>query len=105
MAAMSGVTDHDTPRRQQAPRRYAHLLARYLRPEWPRMSLLALVLFGAIGAQVVAPLVTSRFIDRATSGGTLRQLISLALLAIGVALLGQLLAVAESYVAENVSWI
>jgi len=88
----------------QSLKRYWRLLAHYLRPEWLRMSLLALILSGTIGVQVVTPLVASRFIDDATSGGALRGLIFLALLTMGLALVGQGAAVAETYVAENVSW-
>jgi len=88
----------------QALGRYWRLLARYLGPQWSRMGLLAVILGGAIGVQVVTPLVASRFIDRATSGGTLRELIILALVTMGLAVAGQGLAVAETYVAENVSW-
>jgi ATP-binding cassette, subfamily B, bacterial len=88
----------------RALNRYRRLLARYLRPQWPRMSLLAVILGGAIAVQVVTPLVASLFIDKATSGGNLHDLIFLALLTMGLALAGQGLAVAETYVAENVSW-
>jgi len=88
----------------QVLNRYWRLLAHYLRPHRPRMSLLALILCGAIAVQVVTPLVASRFINQATSGGALHDLIVLALLTIGLALVGQGLAVAETYVAENVSW-
>jgi ATP-binding cassette subfamily B protein len=84
--------------------RYRRLLARYLRPERPRMILLAVILCGAISMQVVTPLVASRFIDQAGSGGSLRGLLLLALLTMGLGLGGQVLAVAETYVAENVSW-
>lgn len=69
------------------------------------MALLALVLCATIAVQVAAPLVASRFIDQATSGAPLRDLIFLALLTIILAIAGQALAVAETYVAENVSWI
>jgi ABC-type multidrug transport system fused ATPase/permease subunit len=68
------------------------------------MALLAVILCGAIGVQVGTPLVASRFIDQATSGGAPRDLTFLALLTMGLALVGQGLAVAETYVAENVSW-
>lgn len=68
------------------------------------MGLLAVILCGAIGVQVVTPLVASRFIDEATSGGALRGLIVLALVTMGLAVVGQGVAVAETYVAENVSW-
>ncbi len=87
-----------------APRRYWRLLSRYLRPEWPRVWALAAILCATIGLQVVAPLVASRFIDRATSGAALRELILLALLTMGLALVRQVGAVAETYLAENVSW-
>ncbi len=88
----------------QALRRYWRTLALYLRPQWPRMVLLTGILFGTIGVRIVAPLVASRFIDAATAGGTLRTLIALALLTILLALLGQGMVVAETYIAENVSW-
>jgi len=88
----------------RTPGRYWRLLAHYLQPQWPRMGLLALILCGAIGVRVVTPLVASRFIDQATSGAALRDLIVLALLTMGLALVGQGLAVAETYVAEQVSW-
>ncbi len=68
------------------------------------MGLLAAILCGTIGVQVVTPLLASRFIDQATSGGAPGDLIFLALLTIGLALAGQGMAVAETYVAENVSW-
>jgi ATP-binding cassette subfamily B protein len=84
--------------------RYWRLLARYLRPQWPRMSLLAFILSGTIAVQVAMPLVASRFIDRATTRGALGELIFLALLTMGLALAGQGIAVAETYVAEHVSW-
>ncbi|MDQ2786548.1 MAG: ABC transporter ATP-binding protein/permease [Chloroflexota bacterium] len=89
----------------RALNRYWRLLAYYLRPQWSQMVLLAMILFGAISVQVVTPLVASHFIDQATSGGALRDLIFLALLTMGLALAGQSMAVAETYVAENVSWV
>ena len=88
----------------QALSRYWRLLDRYLRPEWPRIGLLAVILGGTICVQVATPLVASRFIDQATIGGALRDLSALALLTIGLAVAGQGLAVAETYVAETVSW-
>lgn len=85
-------------------RRYWRLLARYLRPHRLRMGLLAVILCSTICVQVVIPLVASRFIDQATTGGDLGGLLILALLTMSLALGGQGLAVAETYVAENVSW-
>ncbi len=89
----------------QALNRYRRLLARYLWPEWPRVGLLAVILCATIAVQVGTPLVASRFIDLATSRGALRDLIMLALLTMALALVGQVVAVAETYVAEQVSWV
>jgi ATP-binding cassette subfamily B protein/ATP-binding cassette subfamily C protein len=68
------------------------------------MILLAVILCSTIGVQVITPLVASRFIDQATTGANLRDLILLAVLSIGLALVGQGLTIAETYVAEYVSW-
>ncbi|MBA2754572.1 MAG: ABC transporter ATP-binding protein [Chloroflexia bacterium] len=89
----------------RALNRYWRLLARYLRPEWPRMALLGVILCGTIGIQVATPLVASRFVDRAVAGGAMRGLVFLALVTMAMALLGQVLAVVETYVAETVSWV
>src|SRR5215207_3242205 len=85
--------------------RYRNLLTRYLRSQLPMMILLGVILLGSIAVQIATPLATSRFIDRAASGGAERGLISLALLTIALVIVGQGLAVAETYVAENVSWV
>ncbi|MGH9173263.1 MAG: hypothetical protein ACRD1H_02835, partial [Vicinamibacterales bacterium] len=84
-AGKTSTTGH----RFQTLRRYWRLLAHYLRPEWPRMALLALTLSGAIAVQVVTPLVARSFIDQATSGAALRALLILALVTMGLALAGQ----------------
>ncbi|HTI14798.1 MAG TPA: ABC transporter ATP-binding protein [Dictyobacter sp.] len=89
---------------RQARHRYRWLLTHYLRHQWLRMSLLAMIMGGTICVQVATPLITSDFIDQATSGKALDGLILLALLAMGLALAGQGLALAETYIAENVSW-
>ncbi len=88
----------------QALNRNLRLLAHYLRPQWLEMGLLAVILCSTICVQVVTPLVASHFIDQATAGGDLHELIVLALLTMGLALVGQGLAVVEAYVAERVSW-
>lgn len=85
-------------------KRYWQLLARYLRPEWPRMILLVVVLGGTIALQVATPLVSSRFIDRAVGGGVVGELVALALLTMALALVGQVVAIIETFVAEQVSW-
>ncbi|HEU5381030.1 MAG TPA: ABC transporter ATP-binding protein [Ktedonobacteraceae bacterium] len=88
----------------QTLNRNFRLLARYLRSRWPQMGLLVVILCGTICVQVVTPLLASYFIDQATSGRDLRDLAVLAGLTMLLALAGQGLAIAETYVAENVSW-
>jgi len=80
------------------------LLTTYLRPEWPRVVILALLLVAGIGLQLANPQIAKTFIDRAQAGEPLEQLVWIALLFIGVALLTQATTVAETYVAENVGW-
>lgn len=88
----------------QTMNRYWRLLAHYLRPQRWRMGLLALILCATIAMQIITPLLASRFIDQATTGAALNELIFLALLTMALALVGQVLAIAETYVAELVSW-
>lgn len=84
--------------------RYWRLLAHYIQPHRLQITLLAIVLFATIGVQIATPLVASRFINEAVSGSTMRTLVTLALLTMLLALVGQGLAVAETWAAESVSW-
>lgn len=84
-------------------RRYAGLLGRYLGPHRAEMALLALILGAGIGEQVATPLIASDFID-AAAGQPVRQLVLLALATVAIATVGQGVGVAETYVAEQVSW-
>ncbi|MBA2239163.1 MAG: ABC transporter ATP-binding protein, partial [Lysobacter sp.] len=84
--------------------RYWRLLAHYLRPHRLRMVLLAVILCVTICVQVVTPLLAGRFIDQSISGGALGMLALLAVLTMGLALVGQAVTVAETWVAEYVGW-
>jgi ATP-binding cassette, subfamily B, bacterial len=81
-----------------------HLLVRYLRPYRWQMLHLAGILAATIATQLATPLVASRFIDAAIGGGAMETLVGLALLTIVLALLGQGIAIAETWVAERISW-
>ncbi|MEZ4862750.1 MAG: ABC transporter ATP-binding protein [Caldilineaceae bacterium] len=83
---------------------YISLLRDYLRPHWIAMLLLALLLFGDIGLQLWAPQIVRTFIDTATAGGALRQLLWLAGAALGVTLLQQAMAIGAAYLGDNVGW-
>ena len=85
-------------------RRYWNLLVKYLRPQWKRVVLLAALLFGSIGLQLVNPQVIGYFIDTTQARGPLRTLLLAAALFIGIALVQRAVAFYSTFVAENVSW-
>jgi len=83
---------------------YWQLLVNYLKPQWPRATLLAGLLFSSIGLQLVNPQIMRYFIDAARLGGAAETLLSAALLFIGVALVQQVVSVLATYLGENVAW-
>jgi len=80
------------------------LLARYLKPQWPRVSLLAVLILGQIGLQLLNPQIVRTFIDTAQAGGALAKLTGAALLFLAVAIAGQALSLAVTYLGQNVAW-
>jgi ATP-binding cassette subfamily B protein len=85
-------------------RQYLRLIAVYLKPQWPRVTLLAALLLASIGLQLLNPQLIRTFIDTAQAGGALDALLNAALLFIGVALVHQVLMVAATYLGENIGW-
>ena len=83
---------------------YIGLLGKYLRPQWMRVALLAVVLLSGIGLQLVNPQIARYFIDTATQGGTTDQLITAAALFLGIGVFTQMLSVLATYLGENVGW-
>jgi ATP-binding cassette subfamily B protein len=86
------------------PTRYRELLGDVVRPHWRRLVLLAFLLLAAIGLQLLGPLILRRFIDMAVSQSALSDTTTTALIYIGVALLTQIVAIADAYVAADVAW-
>ncbi|MDX1469400.1 MAG: ABC transporter ATP-binding protein [Acidimicrobiia bacterium] len=85
-------------------RRYLRLLSKYLRPLRKRMGLLGVVVFADIALQLVNPQLIKRFIDGAIAGDGSSQLIPLAALFMGIAVVQQGMAVWATYLAEDVGW-
>ena len=79
-------------------------VSRYLRPERPRLLLLAVLFIAGIGMQLANPLLAKTFIDQAIAGAPFGALVRLAALFLVVALLTQVATVAEVYVAEDLGW-
>lgn len=85
-------------------KRYWQVLVQYLRPQWKRALVLAVLLFASIGLQLVSPLIVRRFIDSATGGSATGTLVALAVLFTVVALVAQGIAVAATWFSEQVGW-
>ncbi|HNS51982.1 MAG TPA: ABC transporter ATP-binding protein [Anaerolineae bacterium] len=85
-------------------REYRALLARYLAPQAGQVVLLAVLLLGSIALQLAGPQILRLFLDSAQAGGAMHDLIRLALLFLGLALVQQISSVAGAYVGERVGW-
>ncbi len=85
-------------------RSYTTILVKYLKPQQAKVYLLLGLLLVSTLLQLLGPQIISSFIDGVTTGATVPALVRLALLFLGVALLGYLAKLAETYVSENVGW-
>jgi ATP-binding cassette subfamily B protein len=85
-------------------KQYWNLLVQYLEPQWRMALLLALLILGNIGLQLVNPQILRGFIDSAQAGRAADTLWQPALLFVGVALAQQIVSVLATYVSENVGW-
>jgi len=85
-------------------KRYLTLLMTYLKPQWLKTLLLALLLLTSIGLQLLNPQILRYFIDTAVSGGATTSLVMAGVLFIGVALLNLGVSVATTYFSEYIAW-
>jgi len=84
--------------------RYWHLLASYLKPQWPNVLLLAALLLGQIGMQLISPQIVRTFIDKVGAGRPLDELVNAAITFLGLAVVGQAMSIAVTYFGETVAW-
>ena len=85
-------------------KQYWNLFVDYLLPQQARIALLAITLLGSIGLQLLNPQILRYFIDTAVAGGSKPALLTAAGFFISVAMVTQVLAVATTYLGENVAW-
>lgn len=85
-------------------RQYWALFRVYLRPHWRRAVVLAILLFGGIGLQLINPQILRYFIDTARLHGSERSLVIAAAGFIAIVIVQQTLSVAATYVSENLAW-
>jgi ATP-binding cassette subfamily B protein len=81
---------------------YISLLRMYLRPQWLKVCLLMLLLFGSIGLDLYNPQLLEHFIDSIHEG--LDSLLWIALLFIGLVCVHQVLTTLASYLSEAIGW-
>lgn len=83
---------------------YISLLTRYLRPHIPRVILLGVCLLGTIGITLFVPQIVRSFIDLATGGGAMNDLIRLALIYLSLSILNQVLSGGSAYLSADIGW-
>jgi ABC-type multidrug transport system fused ATPase/permease subunit len=81
-----------------------NLLVTYLRPYKGRLLLLALLLAGSIGLQLLAPQIIRRFLDTAQAGAAAETLLGVAGFFFVVVLAQKVLALANVYVSQDLGW-
>ncbi|GHO87930.1 ABC transporter ATP-binding protein [Dictyobacter formicarum] len=82
---------------------YRRLLLTYLKPQWPRVLVLILLLAGTISISLINPQILRAFVDGAGSQSALSNLIVIALFFLILSVLRQVIAIAEAYVATDVA--
>ncbi|MBA2362871.1 MAG: ABC transporter ATP-binding protein [Chloroflexia bacterium] len=83
---------------------YRDLLIRYVGKQRRAVIILAALLLGNIALQLASPQLLRRFIDGALDGDERSTLLTLAVFFLGLAVMTQVVAVGETYLAENVGW-
>ena len=83
---------------------YRNLFSKYLGTQWVSVLLLALLIFGHIGLQLVNPQLVRAFLDKAGEGGALEELTVTALLFLGVAVASQAVSLLIAYLGQSVAW-
>lgn len=84
---------------------YRSLLVTYLKPQWRRALLMALLLLLGIGLQLVNPQLLRYFIDTITSNSAnVQMLLLVGLLFIALALSTQVITVLTTYLGEYLAW-
>jgi ABC-type multidrug transport system fused ATPase/permease subunit len=85
-------------------RQYAALLSQYLKPQWFRVSLLAIFMFGGIGLNLVNPQILRYFIDTARAGGETRNLFIAGGIFLAIGFSRQIIMLISSYLGQDVGW-
>ena len=85
-------------------RSYTALQGKYLRPYWPLVLVLGLLLFGVTGLQLVAPQIVRYFIDRAFEQEALETLYIAVGLFVAAGLSARVLQAVTDYLGRDIAW-
>jgi ATP-binding cassette subfamily B protein/ATP-binding cassette subfamily C protein len=85
-------------------KRYLTLLLTYLKPQWLRTLVLAVLLLTSIVLQLLNPQILRYFIDTALAGGATTSLVEAGILFIIVSLLNLVVSTATTYFSEYIAW-
>jgi ABC-type multidrug transport system fused ATPase/permease subunit len=83
---------------------YFTLLNTYLKPQWQRSVILALLLLTNTALQLLNPQIMKTFIDTTRTQGLSRPLLLIALLFAAISLFKQVLDIADTYLGEYIAW-
>jgi len=83
---------------------YTTLLARYLKPQQTQVYLLAGLLLGGIGLQLLSPQLIRQFIDTVQANGSSSALYRVVILFLVIALTQRVVEIVTTYVSEQVAW-
>jgi ATP-binding cassette, subfamily B, bacterial len=83
---------------------YGGLLGAYLKPQRSGVVLLAALVLGSIGLQLLNPQIIRYFIDTAQSGGAQRDLLIAAVVFLAIGLIQRAAALVAVYLGERVGW-
>ncbi|MDE0552717.1 MAG: ABC transporter ATP-binding protein [Candidatus Poribacteria bacterium] len=99
------MQEKDNPNLERVPfRQYAALLSQYLKPQWLRVTLLAVFMFSGICLNLVDPQIIRYFIDTARDGGALRDLFIAGGIYLAIGFIRQLVMLVSSYLGQDVGW-
>jgi len=85
-------------------RQYAALLSQYLKPQWMRVTLLAVFMFGGIGLHLLNPQILRYFIDTAKAGGATRNLLIAGGMFLAISVFRQVVMLVSTYLGQDVGW-
>jgi ABC-type multidrug transport system fused ATPase/permease subunit len=85
-------------------RQYAALLSQYLKPQWIRVTLLAILMFTGIGLALFKPQFLRDALDTATEEDGTRRVIIAGCAFFAIGFLEQILTLVNTYLAQDIGW-